>query len=140
MDLAIVGAGAAGIAAAREAKLRGLSYTVLEASERVGGRARTLGWNNYHLDLGAGWLHSADRNPLVAHAEDLGLGIDRVRAAWRGQYREIGFSRDDREAAYEAFSVFNERVAKPQLGDVAANALSPNGPWNAFINALSGLS
>jgi monoamine oxidase len=138
IDLAIVGAGTAGVSAAREAKRRGLTYTVLEAAERVGGRARTVSWQNHHLDLGAGWLHSADRNPLMALAEGIGIGIDRVRTAWRGQYRELGFSREDREAAYAAFSVFNEQVANPQTGDVAANALKPNGPWNAFIDALSG--
>jgi monoamine oxidase len=138
IDLAIVGAGAAGISAAREAKRRGLSYTVLEASELVGGRARTINWDNHHLDLGAGWLHSADRNPLVGLATELQLKIDRVRAAWRGQYRELGFSREDREAAYEAFTRFNEQVANPQPGDVAAHALPPQGSWNAFIEALSG--
>lgn len=138
IDLAIVGAGAAGISAAREAKRRGLSYTVLEGSERVGGRARTAKWDNHHLDLGAGWLHSADRNPLVGHAAEFELKIDRVRATWRGQYRDLGFSREDREAAYEAFTCFNEQVAKPQPGDVAARALPLLGPWNAFIEALSG--
>ena len=138
IDLAIVGAGAAGISAAREAQRRGLSYKVLEASERVGGRARTVRWENHHLDLGAGWLHSADRNPLARLATGLGQGIDRVRTAWRGQYLELGFSREDREAAYEAFTCFNERVAKPQPGDVAAHALPLRGPWNAFIEALSG--
>lgn len=138
IDLAIVGAGAAGISAAREAKRRGLSYTVLEGSQRVGGRARTANWHNHHVDLGAGWLHSADRNPLVHFATELELKIDRVRAGWRGQFQELGFSREDREAAYKAFTRFNEQVAEPQPGDVAACALPPRGPWNAFIEALSG--
>ena len=40
-DVAIVGAGAAGLGAAREARERGLSYVVLEAMDRIGGRAHT---------------------------------------------------------------------------------------------------
>lgn len=138
IDLVIVGAGAAGISAGREASLRGLSFTLLEASQRAGGRAHTVDWQGHHLDLGAGWLHSADRNPLVRLAEQSGFAVDRVPAAWRGQYRDLGFSTEDRKAAYEAFSRFNTLVSRSQDGDVAAGALAPNGSWNAFIDALSG--
>lgn len=138
IDLVIIGAGAAGISAAREASRRGLSFTIVEASKRPGGRAHTTDWRGHQLDLGAGWLHSANRNPLVAVAERLELPIDRLPAAWRGQYRDLGFSREDREAAYEAFSSFNEEVSKPQEGDVAARALDPDGAWNAFVNSLCG--
>ena len=137
-DLVIVGAGAAGISAAREASRRGLTFTIVEASERAGGRTQSAAWRGYHLDLGAGWLHSANRNPLVALAEQSELRIDRLPAAWRGQYRDLGFSNEERDAAYEAFSSFNEQVSRPQEGDIAARALAPDGAWNAFINALSG--
>lgn len=138
IDLAIVGAGAAGISAAREAKRRGLSAIILEASDRVGGRAHSVRWNGHALDLGAGWLHSANRNPLVPLAEELGLEIDRAKSPWRGQYQDLGFSREDQEAAYAAFAAFNEAVSEPQRADVAASALPSGGRWNAFIDALSG--
>lgn len=49
LDLDIVGAGAAGISAAREAGRRGLSCTLVEASERAGGRVRTICWQEYAL-------------------------------------------------------------------------------------------
>lgn len=138
IDLAIVGAGAAGISAAREAKRRGLDCTILEASDRVGGRAHSVEWNGRHLDLGAGWLHSANRNPLVPLAEQLGLSIDRAETPWLRQYHALGFSREDQQAAYEAFAAFEEQVASPQPGDVAAAALPADGRWNAFVDALSG--
>lgn len=70
LDLIIVGAGAAGIAAAGEARRMGLSAIILEARSRVGGRAVTdessLG---LPFDLGAGFLHSAKINPVFALAK-----------------------------------------------------------------------
>ncbi len=69
----IVGAGAAGIGAALECKARGVPYIVLEAANRVGGRAYTAAaglpaaW-----DHGCHWLHCADVNPLVEWADKLG--------------------------------------------------------------------
>jgi monoamine oxidase len=62
-DVVIVGAGAAGIAAARRLATSGLSTMMLEATARVGGRAWTCEVAGMQVDLGCGWLHSADRNP-----------------------------------------------------------------------------
>lgn len=76
MDVVIVGAGAAGIAAARDLAAKRLRVVVLEARGRIGGRAvtdaTTLG---QPFDLGAHWLHSADVNPLVEAARAMGLGL-----------------------------------------------------------------
>ena len=74
VDLVIVGAGAAGLAAARAAGEAGLDYVVLEAMDRIGGRAHTdhttfgVPW-----DRGCHWLHSADVNPLRELADDYGF-------------------------------------------------------------------
>ena len=138
IDLAIVGAGSAGISAAREATNRGLASVVLEASNRVGGRAHSVGFEGHALDLGAGWLHSANRNPLVPLAEKLDFSIDRSPTPWRGQFRALGFSPDAQREAFEAFAQFDRTVASPQNDDIAANALAEDGKWNNFIEALSG--
>ena len=52
-DLVVIGAGAAGIAAARRGIARGLSVAVLEARGRVGGRAVTTSLRGHAVDLGA---------------------------------------------------------------------------------------
>ena len=65
VDIAIVGAGAAGIAAARAIRAAGASYLVLEAAARVGGRALTDSSLGYPVDLGCTWLHSANVNVLA---------------------------------------------------------------------------
>jgi monoamine oxidase len=71
-DIIIIGAGVAGLAAAAALREAGRSCVVLEASDRPGGRARTVAVGDDPFDLGATWLHDADRNPLTAIAEAAG--------------------------------------------------------------------
>ena len=80
-EVAIVGAGAAGIAAAKRLADAGRSVIILEASNRVGGRAWTIELAGMPLDMGCGWLHSAERNPLVAIGREAGLIARRTRPA-----------------------------------------------------------
>jgi monoamine oxidase len=78
LDLLIIGAGAAGIGAARAAVQAGLSHQVIEASHRIGGRAYTEDLApGVPFDLGCHWLHTSDINPLVPEADRLGFVIDR---------------------------------------------------------------
>src|SRR5271155_5768633 len=84
IDVAIIGAGAAGLGAAHALKNSGLSFVVLEARERVGGRGHTIqAAPGVVFDLGCGWLHSADRNSFVAIAEQLNFEIDKALPPWR---------------------------------------------------------
>jgi monoamine oxidase len=75
VDVVIIGAGMAGLAAAEELMAQGKSVVVLEANDRVGGRTevdtQTFGGNAF--DVGAAWLHAADENPLTPIAEGLGF-------------------------------------------------------------------
>jgi monoamine oxidase len=138
-DVAIVGAGAAGVAAARRLIASGLSVQVLEASARVGGRAWTLEVAGMALDLGCGWLHSADRNAWTRIAEAAGFAIQRGRAAWGMQYGDLGFSRTEQAAAHAAYASFERRLeTAPPASDRAADALEPEGQWNAYLQAMSG--
>ncbi|MBM7406815.1 MULTISPECIES: flavin monoamine oxidase family protein [Sphingomonas] len=139
VDVAIIGAGAAGIGAARRLHRRGLDVLVLEASDRIGGRAWTLGAQGMPLDMGCGWLHSADRNPWVKIAEHAGFAIDRSESAWGKQLRDLGFPPEQREAANRAFAAWDARLrSDPPPSDRAADALPPEGEWNAYVEALSG--
>src|SRR3989440_2593755 len=92
VDVAIIGAGAAGLGAARALESSGLSVIVLEARDRVGGRAHTIvAAPNVTFDLGCGWLHSADQNSFVKIAEQLNFEIDKTRPPWRKQVYDKAF-------------------------------------------------
>src|SRR5688572_13882696 len=83
IDVAIVGGGAAGVAAGRRLRDAGVPCLVIEARSRLGGRAWTVADPSRHaLDLGCG-LHSADRNPWREIAERQGCTIDRTLPPWQ---------------------------------------------------------
>lgn len=70
LDVIVIGAGTAGLAAARRLEERRATYRLLEAKPHIGGRAvtdtATLG---APVDLGAHWLHSPALNPLAPLAD-----------------------------------------------------------------------
>ena len=92
-EVVIIGGGAAGIAAARRLTRAAIDCLVLEARPRLGGRAWTVTDPvGGALDLGCGWLHSADRNPWTRVAQELGRVIDRSTPPWQKRPLPNGFS------------------------------------------------
>lgn len=70
-DVVIIGAGAAGIAAAKELRTLGQDFLLLEASHRIGGRAYTEDVApGMPFDLGAHWIMAPSENPLMPLAQD----------------------------------------------------------------------
>lgn len=70
----VVGAGIAGLAAARTLADRGHDVVVLEARDRIGGRIWTSRqWPDAPVDLGASWIHGVDGNPIADLARAAGL-------------------------------------------------------------------
>jgi monoamine oxidase len=73
-DVIVVGAGVAGLAAARRLKLQGASVLILEARNRIGGRVWTdTSMPGASLDLGASWIQGTNGNPITALARSLNL-------------------------------------------------------------------
>src|SRR5579862_2246204 len=87
-DIVVIGAGAAGIAAARRVQAANRKVIVVEADSRLGGRCWTDGTTfDVPFDRGARWLHNPETNPMVKLARSAGLDIS---AAPLGQKIRIG--------------------------------------------------
>lgn len=82
VDVVIVGAGCAGLAAARRLRAAGVTFQLVEAMDRIGGRAWTTTTDfGVPFDVGCAWLHAADRNPFFAEAR---------AAGWTLQHHDMG--------------------------------------------------
>ncbi|RYY06444.1 MAG: FAD-dependent oxidoreductase, partial [Alphaproteobacteria bacterium] len=138
----VIGGGAAGIAAARTLHDAGNDVLLVEASDRLGGRAHSLplaslspceaggpGWTpafaRDHVDAGCGWLHSAERNPWTKIAEKTGFTVDRSDANWRTQWRDLGFPPEDQAASADAYQNWSTRALTAVEG--------PDRPLSDFI-------
>jgi monoamine oxidase len=139
-EVVIVGGGAAGIGATRRLHDAGIDCLLVEARPRLGGRA----WSArngapFPLDLGCGWLHSADRNPWREIAEAQGRAIDKTPPPWRRRSNPIGFPLAEQTAFLDALREFYERLhaADQEPDQPAAKFLAPQGRWNGLIDAVS---
>lgn len=129
VDVVIVGAGAAGMAAARRLQEAGHSVTVLEARSRIGGRAWTEDTSfGVPFDRGCAWIHAADRNPFKPMAETWGyklkyhdVAIDLLNLNGRpGRPGDLAIL----ESTYDTMA--NRIVAAGEAGrDLPAAAVSP---------------
>lgn len=138
-DVAIIGAGAAGIAAARRVAAGGRSHVLLEAAPRAGGRARTDEVFGMPFDLGANRFASTES--LDAAISDTGVETSDVPSARR---LYIG-DREAKESQYEAFAAAIGRTeraiaATADAGrDIAARAALPeSGEWGGTVAAVLG--
>lgn len=127
-DVVVVGAGAAGLAAARRLTAAGKSVLVLEAADRIGGRAFTES-NTFGLpyDHGCSWLNDAPNNPLIPYA------------------KQNNFTLMDHSNAGEAYYVgdrlanSNERIARNRGWGSVEAALAKAGRKGRDISASSAI-
>ena len=84
---------------------------VLEARDRVGGRAHTIAASpDVTFDVGCGWLHSADQNSFVKIAEQLDFEINKSLPPWRERAYGKAFPQDDRDEFMRALDAFYDRA------------------------------
>jgi monoamine oxidase len=140
VDVIVVGAGVAGLAAAAALRARGRSCVVLEAGDRPGGRARTAMVGEDAFDLGATWLHDADRNPLVALGEAAGVRLTDSDVDRRRVMQVDGrVASEAEEAGYWRAAASFDRVCharareEPDVSVAEAIAGLRDDPWMATV-------
>ena len=106
-DVVIVGAGLAGISAAKALAAAGKTFTLLEARGRTGGRAYTETTSfGVPYDQGCAWLHSADINPVTKLAQQFGFEHVDEGAV------QLWLYYDGKEATKEEYDEFNTAYTK----------------------------
>ena len=143
-DIVVIGAGAAGIAAARRVQAANRKVIVLEADSRLGGRCWTDSASfDVPFDRGARWLHNPETNPMIRLAR--GAGLD-MAAAPLGQRIRVG-QRNARAGETEQFLAALVRAnraiddaARGGKADVACESVLPKdlGDWAASADFVLG--
>lgn len=129
----VIGAGFAGLAAARTLVAAGREVTIVEGRDRIGGRAHTVPFAGGVADLGASWIHGAAGNPMTALAADAGTDL-------------IPFDYDDQIGADEAALEWMEEIvweasdaddpeARP-LSDLLPTTLTAGQTWAVAVEVV----
>src|SRR3954467_10819515 len=75
-DIVVIGAGAAGIAAARRIMAANRKVIVVEAASQIGGRRQSHAATfEAPFDRGARWMHNPETNPMNKLARSVGLEV-----------------------------------------------------------------
>lgn len=142
-DVVVIGAGAAGIAAAKQLQAAGRSVVVLEARGRLGGRTFTDTSLGPSYDAGAMFIHWAERNPWTEIARE--LGVPTPNESWGGGFQLFQngqpMAASDRARRRGAFGEIDRRLETMDLQGLdmsIAELLSDLGPELAPV-ATSGL-
>lgn len=116
VDVVVVGAGIAGLAAAQTLSEAGVSVMVLEARERNGGRAWTQFDGETPIEMGASWLHGQNNNPLAELAKSQAYPLT-APTNWDDQirYSDRGDELDEAPALLDQWLVVVEQYLENYL-------------------------
>src|SRR5438876_3732763 len=141
-DIVVIGAGAAGIAAARRIMAANRKVIVVEALSQIGGRCQTdISSFDVPFDRGARWMHNPETNPMIKLARAAGLEITTAPA---GQKIRIG-RRNARAGETEQFLAALVRANRAiddgsRRADMSCAAALPTdlGDWAATVDFVLG--
>ena len=132
-DVVVIGAGSAGLAAARTLMDHGVPTLVVEARDRIGGRAWTeTDTFGVPYDRGCHWLHEASLNPWVRYGRQNGFSVDadegqelvRIGDRWASQTESREFEIAAQMLFDTLYSAHGDGLDVP-----ASTVVEPDGPW-----------
>ena len=139
-DVAVIGAGAAGLAAGLELQKAGKSFIVLEARDRIGGRAFTDTSLGLPFDCGAHWLHAAAQNLFTKIADRLGFAYN-SKISWADVIRMGNGGPLPEAVQAEAVDYIVDVLTRlsEATEDVPFSAsLEPGNRWNPLMDHIIG--
>jgi len=106
-DVIVVGAGISGLSATRELQHLGHSVLILEANNRIGGRAYVgyIGDEKVPIDYGGAWIHGIATNPLTGMVDLMGFKRERTEL-------NLPYFINNREAGKKEKEVFDRAVGE----------------------------
>ncbi len=143
-DVVVIGAGSAGLGAARRLIKKGKTVVVIEATDRVGGRAWTQSDSfGVPVDMGASWMSGADKNPYAKVARQNGFTLVEHTHAGTDLFRRDGSRANAQDHADYADSFAAMEQSMKNAGkagrDVAASEVTPGDlPWMGAIQSWLG--
>lgn len=141
-DVVVIGSGVAGLTAADHLMRQGIETTVLEARDRIGGRAWTDSQSlNLPFDQGAHWIHNAEVNFFADRAREFGLPLQEAST----DNRVLHFQGEmlDQAEAGRLFRRAEGRLTRRMIaravfgGDTAISSFQNHDPWQ---NGLIGIA
>lgn len=136
LDIVVIGAGAAGVGAGRTLARANIPFVIIEAKDRIGGRAYSESTSLGHLwDHGCHWFHSADKNILRMIAEGMGHKFrNRPRAAVTRNFLDGKWVSSSLRESYVWRLLGEIADAGKQGRDIAASDLiDASHPWYPMI-------
>lgn len=137
----VVGAGFAGVEAARELRRLGAKPLILESSRRIGGRAYTVDVAGVPIEVGATWLHGGADNPVRGMARAAGVPFRNLNAFNNGV--AAGEARPDLRELFERTkandkieAAFQQAAEKLQREAAAGRPVSAADAWPAVAQAI----
>lgn len=142
-DVVIIGAGAAGLAAGLQLTKKGISFVIVEAAGRVGGRAYTeSGTFGQPVDHGCSWISGSDNNVFTGYGKRGGFTLVEHTSAGTSLFDIEGNPADeaDRSAYARAGNAIDRALSKAGRAgkDVAGSSVISEQPYSATVQSWMG--
>jgi monoamine oxidase len=141
VDVIVIGAGAAGLAATRSLLAAGCRVAMLEARNRIGGRVWTEPWHGLGFDHGASFIHAEQMNPWTTIARHLRVATE-IDPRRRLLFIGARLASEPELAAFVAAraQAVHQVIEAAKTGRAVsiAEAVQGSGPWSAQAQVALG--